>query len=75
MAVIRLCGVRIPLTIFFRDFTQLGSSGLWYSILISNFVMVGVGMVFYRLISFEPRVKKVKIIPVALRTENPVLDA
>lgn len=75
MAVIRLWGVRIPLTLFFREFTTLGSSGVWYSILISNFVMVGVGMVFYRLISFEPRVKKAKIVPVALMTEKPILDA
>jgi hypothetical protein len=30
---------------------------VWWSILISNFVMAGIGLVFYKMISFEPRIK------------------
>jgi Na+-driven multidrug efflux pump len=71
MAVIRLWGLRIPFTLFFREFTTIGSSGVWWSILISNFLMVGFGLYFYRLISFEPKAKKIKVVPAALVIEKP----
>lgn len=70
MAVIRLWGLRIPLTLIFREFTAMGSSGIWWSILISNFVMVGFGLVFYRLISFEPKAKRLKIVPTPIAIEK-----
>lgn len=56
MSVIRLWVLRIPLVILMRDFTNLGSSGIWYSIGISNVIMVAIGFFFYQFISFEPRV-------------------
>lgn len=70
MAVIRLWGLRIPLTLLFREFTPMGSSGIWWSILISNFVMVGFGIFFYRLVSFEPKAKKINVVPVPLAVEK-----
>ncbi len=60
LAVIRLWGLRIPIILLFREFTELGPSGIWYGILISNFVIAGVGALFYQRISFEPRVKKLR---------------
>ena len=71
MAVIRLWGLRIPLTLLFREFTNFGSSGIWWSILISNLVMVLFGLFFYQFINFEPKVKKAKIVPQALVIEKP----
>jgi putative MATE family efflux protein len=69
MAVIRLWGLRIPVTLLFREFTSLGSSGVWWSILISNFVMAGIGLVFYKLISFEPRIKNAPTITIPAITK------
>lgn len=66
MSVIRLWVLRIPLVLLMRDFTDFGSSGIWYSIGLSNVIMVGVGFFFYQFIHFEPRVdvsKKKNLVP------------
>lgn len=71
MSVIRLWALRIPLVLLMRDFTDFGSSGIWYSIGLSNVIMVGVGFFFYRFISFEPRVdvrKKKTLVPLKSNT-------
>lgn len=60
MAVIRLWLLRIPLVLLFREVTDLGSSGIWYAVLMSNFIMVAVGLYYYQKINFEPRVKKLR---------------
>jgi len=60
LAVIRLWALRIPVILMFREFTELGPSGIWYAILISNLTMAFIGALFYQKISFEPRVEKLK---------------
>lgn len=56
LSVLRLWGLRIPLVIVLGRLTSLGSSGIWYAILISNFIIAAIGYVLYKRISFEPKV-------------------
>ncbi|MFH5882049.1 MATE family efflux transporter [Liberiplasma polymorphum] len=56
LSVLRLWGMRIPLVIFMREFTDLGSSGIWYAILISNFLIGIVGYMLYLRIDFKPKI-------------------
>ena len=55
MAIIRLWVIRIPLVLISTTFTNLGPSGIWYSILASNFLMIFVGMYFYKKVDFSPK--------------------
>ena len=55
VGVTRLWGLRIPLILFFTYFTTLGSSGIWTAMLISNFVVMFVGMFFYKKLKFTPK--------------------
>ncbi len=56
IGVTRLWVIRIPLLVGFTYLTTLGSSGIWYAMLISNFVMIFVGSFFMKFISFEPKI-------------------
>jgi len=56
MAVIRLWLIRIPLVLALMYLTDLGPLGVWYSMLISNIVIIFVGRFFYSKIRFEPKV-------------------
>ncbi|MGD9910282.1 MAG: MATE family efflux transporter [Candidatus Izemoplasmatales bacterium] len=58
MAVTRLWFIRIPLVAISVYFTDLGPAGIWYSILISNFLMVFVGMFLYSKVKFEPKIRQ-----------------
>ncbi len=46
----RLWALRIPLILFFREFTALGPTGVWYAMVLSNFLisLVGLGIYFSR---------------------------
>lgn len=57
LSVSRLWGMRIPLVIAFREWTALGSSGIWYAMLISNFVAAFLGWMLYKRLTFEPKVR------------------
>jgi putative MATE family efflux protein len=57
IGVTRLWAIRIPLIVGFTYFTNLGNSGIWYAMLISNFLMVFIGGFFMRFVSFKPKVK------------------
>ncbi len=64
LSVLRLWGLRIPLVLLMNRFTTLGSSGIWYAILISNLIIAVVGYGLYKRISFEPKVDVEPRIPV-----------
>ena len=55
LSVIRLWILRIPLIILFKYFTDMGSSGIWTAMLISNFAIAFVGLFLYRKLSWEPK--------------------
>ncbi len=50
----RLWIIRLPLLLIFKLFTDLGSSGIWYAMVISNFLILLVGAWLYRKIDFTP---------------------
>jgi putative MATE family efflux protein len=64
LTVTRLWILRIPLVLIFKNFTTLGSSGVWYAMLISNVVILFIGMIMYRKIDYKPkiRIKKVNVL-------------
>jgi len=53
----RLWLMRIPIILLFKYFTDLGSSGIWTAMLISNFLVAFVGLFFYKKLDFKPRVE------------------
>jgi putative MATE family efflux protein len=69
LTISRLWILRVPLLILFRNFTNLGSSGIWYAMLISNLIIIIPGIYLYQKIDFQPKIeiKKQKEL-----TENPV---
>ncbi|MCK7486824.1 MAG: MATE family efflux transporter [Bacillus subtilis] len=58
MAVIRLWVLRLPMILLAQYFTDLGPAGVWYSILLSNVIMVFIGGYFYQKIRFQPKIKE-----------------
>ena len=57
IGVTRLWVLRIPLILYFRYFTDMGSSGIWTAMLISNFIIAFVGYYLYKRVSFEPKIE------------------
>ena len=57
LSVTRLWILRIPLILSFKYFTDMGSSGIWTAMLISNFVIAFVGIILYRKLSWDPKYK------------------
>lgn len=51
----RLWLIRIPLIIFFQKMTTFGSDGIWYAMLISNIVIVSVGLWLLRYGDWQKR--------------------
>jgi len=54
--ITRLWILRIPLVYFFKLFTDLGSSGIWYAMLISNILIIPVGIIMYKKVDYKPKV-------------------
>ena len=54
----RLWVIRLPLLLIFKLFTDLGSSGIWYAMMLSNFLILLVGAWLYRKVDFEPHILK-----------------
>lgn len=50
----RLWVIRLPLLLLFKLFTDIGSSGIWYAMVISNFLILLVGAFFRRRVDFSP---------------------
>lgn len=59
MSLIRLWLMRIPLVLFFKYLTNIGYSGIWYAMVISNVVILFVGFYLKGKVSFEKKVKNV----------------
>ena len=50
----RLWAIRLPLLLIFKLLTDIGSSGIWYAMVISHFLILLVGDRLYRKIDFSP---------------------
>jgi len=50
----RLWVIRLPLLLIFKLLTDIGSSGIWYAMVISNFLILLVGAWLYRKVDFSP---------------------
>ena len=48
LSTVRLWGLRIPMIYFFYYFTNLGPTGIWLAMVISNAITCIVGEVLYR---------------------------
>jgi putative MATE family efflux protein len=59
--VTRLWLLRLPLIFVFKNFTDFGPSGIWYALIISNIVIVLVGIFLYQFLSFKPRIEAADI--------------
>jgi putative MATE family efflux protein len=57
MALVRLWAIRLPLVLILLNFTDLGALGIWYAMLISNIIIVPLGMFLFAKIDFLPKVK------------------
>lgn len=56
VGVTRLFILRIPLIFLFKYLTDMGSSGIWTAMLISNFIIAFIGYAFYMKLDFEPKI-------------------
>ncbi len=56
IGVTRLWILRIPLILIFKYFTDMGSSGIWTAMLISNFIIAFVGYGMYKTLDFKPKI-------------------
>jgi len=61
MAIIRLWVLRIPMVLGFKYFTNLGPLGVWYSMLISNILIVFVGAFLYSKVQYLPKIKTLQV--------------
>jgi putative MATE family efflux protein len=57
LAIIRLWVFRLPLVAGFIYLTDLGPSGIWYAMLISNVLAIAVGTYFYSKVKFTPKIR------------------
>lgn len=55
MSITRLWIIRLPLILLMKLFTGLGSSGIWYAMVASNFLILLVGAWLFRKVDFRPR--------------------
>ncbi|MCF7926770.1 MAG: MATE family efflux transporter [Candidatus Izimaplasma sp.] len=56
LGVTRLWFIRLPLIVFFKYFTDLGSSGIWFAIITSNIIISIIGFILFRGVSFKPKI-------------------
>ncbi len=54
MTTARLWVIRLPLILAFKTFTNIGANGVWYAMVISNFLILFVGAWLYRKVNFTP---------------------
>ena len=55
--VTRLWILRIPLVFAFKLYTNLGPSGIWYAMLISNILIIPVGIYMYKKVDYKPKIR------------------
>ena len=51
----RLWAIRLPLILFFKNFTDLGRSGIWMAMVISNMIILVLAEFMFRKIDFKPK--------------------
>lgn len=56
VSVTRLWLLRIPAIVLFGYFTNMGNSGIWTAMLISNFIIAFISWIFYTRIDFKPNI-------------------
>lgn len=54
MSTVRLWVIRLPMIYGFRMLTSLGSTGIWYAMVISNFLILLLGAWYFRRVDFSP---------------------
>lgn len=54
MSTARLWVIRLPLILIFKTFTDIGANGIWYAMVISNFLILLLGAWLYRKVDFMP---------------------
>lgn len=54
----RLWIIRLPLILIFKLLTDIGASGIWYAMVISNFLILLLGAWLYRKVDFQPHILK-----------------
>lgn len=54
----RLWIIRLPLILMFKLLTDIGASGIWYAMVISNFLILLLGAWLYRKVDFQPHILK-----------------
>ncbi|QMS84361.1 MATE family efflux transporter [Candidatus Xianfuyuplasma coldseepsis] len=57
IGISRLWGLRIPFIVLFKNFTDLGPSGIWYAMLLSNLFIAFIGYFFMKRIKYEPKIR------------------
>lgn len=57
IATARLWVIRLPLILFMKNVTELGRSGIWYAMVISNLVIILYAKFLFRKVDFEPKIK------------------
>lgn len=55
MATVRLWVIRLPLILCFKLLTDLGSAGIWYAMVISNFLIMIVGWILKGKVNYEKK--------------------
>ena len=56
IGVLKLWAIRIPLVLIFGRFSNLESDGIWYSILISEILITGLGFILYKKLKYKPKI-------------------
>ncbi len=56
IASARLWLIRLPIIVVFKNFTELGRSGIWYAMVISNLIIIVIASLLSRKIDFEKKV-------------------
>lgn len=56
MSMTRLWGIRIPLILIFKYYTDFGSSGIWYAMVLSNIIVCILGFILYKFGKWERRI-------------------
>jgi len=56
LSIVRLWGIRIPLILFFKTFTDLGRAGVWYALVVSNAVILILGHFLAKKVDYRPRI-------------------
>ncbi len=60
MTTVRLWGLRLPMIWLFQHFTNIGRSGIWWAMLLSNLLIVIVGALLFKRVDFNANISKEK---------------